>query len=574
MNVGWTSRQRWWLLAAAWLTLLVLGVWGFIRQADELGIDVAFLDHLYFTLQLAALSYDGPGESINWQLQVARFAAPVLAAGTLLQSASVVFREQFDRLRARRAQAHTIVCGLDGVGSRLVEALVDDGRKVVAVEADTSAAGVATVGQLGVPVVHGDPTDVSVLQAAGVERATRVVAATPADGVNVAIASTLRDLAPRSRRSPLRCSVRLSDGELAGLLRSIALRHGDAVRVEFFNVHERAAHALLAAHPVLPGGDATSAHLLVFGLGQFGGAVTVAAAQRWAENGTGPLPVTVVDRTATGRVLGLTMQHPALESAIDPVTIELDVDAPNAPAVDILARRLAECPPSLVVIAFEDETKAWTSGLFVRRWLTRQTDIVVRTDSDGGLGQQLQETVGSDEHGDHLGRVLSFPVFANACSVDLIDGGAGEQLARSIHEDYVSSRQASGTGGSTPTFVRPWEDLTDAERESSRSAADAIVDRLAALGCELVPLRRWGAVEQVFTTAEIEQLAAAEHVRWRTEREAAGWRWGATRDDAARANPLLVDWDQLDPTSRQQNMASAAALPDLLARAGFEVLRR
>ena len=42
-------------------------------------------------------------------------------------------------------------------------------------------------------------------------------------------------------------------------------------------------------------------------------------------------------------------------------------------------------PPTLVVVAFEDEALAWTSGLFVRRRLDRPVDIVVRTDADGGL---------------------------------------------------------------------------------------------------------------------------------------------------------------------------------------------
>ena len=35
--------------------------------------------------------YDGSSGPMNWQLQVARFVAPVMAAGTVLQTASVVF---------------------------------------------------------------------------------------------------------------------------------------------------------------------------------------------------------------------------------------------------------------------------------------------------------------------------------------------------------------------------------------------------------------------------------------------------------------------------------------------------
>ena len=110
--LNWSERQRWWVLAGAWFLLLVLGVGGFIQQTDDLDLDNDFLDHLYLTLQLAALDYEGASEAINWRLQVARFAAPGIAAGTLLQSASVVFREQFRRWRARRARGHTVVCGL------------------------------------------------------------------------------------------------------------------------------------------------------------------------------------------------------------------------------------------------------------------------------------------------------------------------------------------------------------------------------------------------------------------------------------------------------------------------------
>ncbi len=300
---GWSSRQRWWLLAAAWAALLVLGVWGFVRQAHALDLDVPFLDHLYFTLQLAALSYDAPSESVNWQLQIARFAAPMLAAGTLLQSATVIFREQFGRWRAYRASGHTIVVGLDGVGSRLVQASVAAGRRVVAIESDPASPGIAKVGELGVPVLLGDPTETVVLEAARIDRARRLVAATPVDGVNVAIASVVRTLPKRTGRPALRCSVRLSDGDLAHLLRSSELRSDDPVRVEFFNVHERAAKALLAAHPVdasVAADGAATAHLMVVGLGQFGGSVLVAAAQRWAQADHAPLAVTVVDRHAEG----------------------------------------------------------------------------------------------------------------------------------------------------------------------------------------------------------------------------------------------------------------------------------
>ena len=138
-RLNWSERQRWWLLAGAWVLLLVLGVGGFVQQSRDLDLGLNFLDHLYLTLQLAALDYKGASSAINWRLQVARFAAPAIAAGTLLQSASVVFREQFTRWRSRRASGHTLVCGLGAVGTRLTEALVADARAALRGEAEPRA---------------------------------------------------------------------------------------------------------------------------------------------------------------------------------------------------------------------------------------------------------------------------------------------------------------------------------------------------------------------------------------------------------------------------------------------------
>jgi hypothetical protein len=556
MKLRWSSRQRWWLLAGGWALLLVLGVGGFIQQSNALDADNSFLDHLYFTLQLAALDFQGADDAINWRLQIVRFAAPLMAAGTLLQSASVVFRDQFARWRAGRARDHTIVCGLDAVGARLVESLAADGRIVVAVEPDPSSPGTATAMRAGIAVITGDPTDRSVLLSARADRARRLVAITSSDATNVAITSAARDIA-RDGRPALRCSVRLSDGELAQLLRSTELTAGGSVRTEYFNVHERAAQALIAAHPV-------TGRLAVLGLGQFGSSVIVAAAQRWADRGEGPLAATLIDRRAAARLQGLVMQHPALSQALNATCIDLDIGAPTSVAVEQFERSMVDHPPSLVVVAFEDEALTWTSGLFVRRRLRRPVDIVVRTDTDGGFGHHLQRTVGSDRGG----RIVSFPFVEEACSVDLIEGGVREQLARAIHDDHLAR-----TGTSSSGLHRAWSQLDDADRESSRSAADAIVARVAALGAELVPLRQWGAAGGGLTDDEIDRIAAEEHARWMAEREGAGWTWGETRDDTLRRNPLLVEWSMLPEAARDANRQATAALPGMLARAGFEIAR-
>ena len=569
MKLRWTERQRWWLLAAGWLVLIVFGIGGFHQQSRDLGLDNDLLDHVYFTLQLAALDFEGASSAINWRLQVARFAAPLMATTTLAQGASVVFRDQLMRWRAGRARGHTVVCGLASVGTRLAEALVADGRTVVAIAEQGGLPGAAALERAGVPVVVGDPTETEVLDVVGAHRAARVVAATDSDAVNVAIAGAVGQLRRPSASLPVRVAVRLDDGELAHLLRATELAGEGAVRLEFFNVHERAAQVLVAAHPLQPAADpGGNGHLVVMGVGQFGGLLVVAAAQRWAERDAGPLRVTLIDRHAENRLYALTMRHPALQATVVAEAIDLDFAAPSPAAVARFEARLGEHAPSLVVAAFDDDALAWTSALFIRQRLTEPVDIVVRTDSDGGLGAHLHEAVGERAAGGRVaGRVIAFPIHARACTTDLIEGGVREQLARALHDDHLA-RVGTGTG-----LRAQWSELSDDQRESSREAADAIVARLAAIGARLVPLAHWHGVADVFTVAELDSLAAAEHARWKGAREAAGWTWGAVRDDAAQHNPLLVDWQALPATARADNVAAARNLPGLLARAGFEITR-
>ena len=278
-----SPRQRWWLLAVLWLLLLILGIGGFIQQAHDLGTSTSPLDNLYFTLQLAALDYKGSSSEINWRLQIARFVAPVIAASTIVQSASVVFREQFARFRARRARRHTVVCGLGPVGARLVGALIAEGRDVVAVEADPASPGIAAATDLGVPVIIGDPTEVSTLVAASVGRASQLVAITESDAVNAAIAAALGRVDRRAGMPPVRSAVHLTNADLAHLVRSTELGRSDQRHVEFFNLHERAAAALLSEHVV--GEDSELTHLVVMGVGQFGRNIilagSAAACRKW-----------------------------------------------------------------------------------------------------------------------------------------------------------------------------------------------------------------------------------------------------------------------------------------------------
>ncbi|HWJ97157.1 MAG TPA: NAD(P)-binding protein, partial [Acidimicrobiales bacterium] len=181
------SRRRWFVLAFLWVVIMAIGITGFVKQGSADDVDRVFLDNLYLTFQLGTLDYDGSSGPMNWQVQLARFVVPLLAAGTILQTASVVFREEFRRYRLRYEKGHTVICGLGETGTRLATAFAEAGAHVVAIEPDSAVAAGSGVAERLDHVLSGSGTDEELLRTAGIDRAARIVVCTGDDATNVQV---------------------------------------------------------------------------------------------------------------------------------------------------------------------------------------------------------------------------------------------------------------------------------------------------------------------------------------------------------------------------------------------------
>jgi len=562
-----SARVRWWTLAVLWLVILVIGITGFVKQGSAEGIDRTFLDNLYLTLQLATLDYSGSSGPMNWQLQLARFVVPILAASTVLQSATLVFRRELDRMRSARSSGHTIVCGLGETGSRVARAYLDAGERVVAIEPSVPVASAAGLSDRLDHLVEASAADPAALREAGLAGASRIVVVSGDDAANVEIVQAIATAASSSPRSaPVRCAVQLTDAELAVLLRAADLDATSALRTSWFSLHERGARALLSAH----GPDLTGErppHVMIMSMGRFGRSLLLALCQQWAALHPGAkLYPTVVDRAARGRWEALRLQHPALGEVCEPTLVDLDLDAPDPEEVQGFTALLAEDPPVWVAAVFAEEPRAIAHAMFLHQRLPGEVPIVVRTRTSGGLGALLDEQARGAFPG-----IVRFPFLERSCTPATIEGGVREQLAEAVHEDYLAQRPP---GAPPSSLARPWAELSDEEREDSRARVDGIIAQLDAIGCDLVPLQRWGAPQTPLTDVDIDALAEAEHERWRAQREAQGWTYGPTKREATKENPFVRPWAELTPEGRASNLESARNLPAMLAGNGFEPVRR
>ena len=161
-------------------------------------------DGLYMTVVTISTvgSHEIPGMSPAgrwWTLGVIVLGVGTAAATFSLSVAALTegtLRKALGRRQLQRAierlQGHTVVCGFGRMGRLVVSELRRDGREVVVVE--TRADAFDRPDHSGILHVQGNAQEETVLRAAGIERATSLVACLPEDADNVFLTLTARQL--------------------------------------------------------------------------------------------------------------------------------------------------------------------------------------------------------------------------------------------------------------------------------------------------------------------------------------------------------------------------------------------
>lgn len=563
------------ILAAA---ALASGAVGFGRLAAAAGEPRSAWDLLYLALQLFILESGAVPGPVPWELEVARFAAPAVAAYTAVRAVALLFGEELERLRVRLRRNHVVVCGLGRKGLLLATTLRDRGERVTVVEEDAENEWIGAARSRRIPVLVGDARAAELLRAARAGRARHLVAVTGDDGINAEIVVRARSLAERRRRGSLSCLAHVVDPRLCHLLRmqEIGRPAVDGFRLDFFNVYESGARALLTEHPALPGphgGEGGGAHLLVVGLGQLGTGVVLEAARASRERGAeaaGELTVTVVDREARRLAGCLEVDHPWLGAAARIEPEEMTVESREFVEARFVYDSAGRPRISAAYVCIDDESVGLTAGLVLHRHLRPHgLPVVVRMAHASGLASLL------DEPGGGLAGLHAFPLLDRTCKPELLFAGVYEILARVIHQEYLRDQRRRGATPETHAALVPWEDLPEHFKESNRAQAQHVGVKLAAVGCDLAPLGAAdsaGTAPVVLTPDEIERLAEMEHERWVQERKRDGWTLGAKDPDRKRS-PFLVPWGELADVVRDDDRAFVRNLPGILARAGYEIVR-
>ncbi len=553
------ADYRWHFLVVAGIGAFALGCVGYYKYLKSPSFsDVAYASmQLFFGTTMAQTH-------LPTTLNIARFLAFIVTGWAGVTAVGALFADRLRQMRIPWMRGHVVVCGLGYVGSVFVRHLWESGARAVVIEADANNPHIDLCRGWGVPVIVGDAQLKRTLHAARVERAARLLAVTPRDGVNTEIVAVAGELADGRVRGQLRCLARISDPEFCVLLRiQEAARRADAESaLDFFNTDEISARLLLDDFPIDT--DRDQPHILVAHLDGVGAWLVVHAARDWYEkrrDDTMALLVTVLDDQEEQRVRSLVSQHPALEKVCEFISLSTsarDIHRLRAHHADAGAPPLTRA----YVTAYRDED-ALETALKLRHELESTIPLVVALSRSDGVSRVISDV--RSTHG-RLANIEAFPALARTCTLDLIRGGSFGTIAHALHERWRAEQLAAGK--SAPL----WAELDESRKDSSRSHARDIAVKLRSIGCEMAPLRDWDASDFTFTSEEIETLAIAEHDRWWKERLADGWALGE-KDVEQKRTPYLVPFEDLPDDVAEWDRVLVREYPAILASVGLQIVR-
>ncbi len=188
-------------------------------------LNISFVDALYFAVGMITgaggndkIVENAPNSIKLFTVVMMLVGAAVIGIWYAMLTDFVLgnrFKQFWDAARIPQRH-HYIVCGLSGIGVRIVQDLHASGHEVVVIETDCNNRFVNTTRGLGIPVIQGDASFRTILKASNIDSAAAVLAVTSNDAINLEIALKAKGLSPS-----IPVIVHYADPDFAGMAQQV-----------------------------------------------------------------------------------------------------------------------------------------------------------------------------------------------------------------------------------------------------------------------------------------------------------------------------------------------------------------
>ena len=136
-------------------------------------------------------------------------------------------------------------------------------------------------------------------------------------------------------------------------------------------------------------------------------------------------------------------------------------------------------------------------------------------------------------------------------------------LTFEMHNFYSEYNKSAGHFDDLPSYIK----------YSNYKQTDFLLRILSELGYDVIDIEDAGETVMSFDEDSIEYLAKREHNEWYKLKVNLGWTYDAVKDDVAKTNPNLVEWDQLDHETKELNRRTFRNLPQLCGNVGLKIVK-
>ena len=575
-----------WLVVAGLAVLsLVLGTYGFMDGLPGDGTKPqGMVEAFYNSMRLFHMHFEHAPEPLPWELQAARFLAPLVLLATLIKGFVFAARRQHHSLLHLFQKQHVVICGLGQKGLALARQYRARNKWVLVIEKNPANELLATCERESIFCRIGDATDPAVLKQARARHAREIICVTPDDETNVRIALQLRSLKLPSGKERPEGFIHLENIHLRERLqrqfaKDAAVPTGCALK--FFDVYDGEARRVLQELPLdgqgITANDPRTVHVAVLGFGRMGRSLALRAAKMGHFANGKKLRISVIDRLAEQHHQQLLFHYPILKTD-DLCELRChQAAAQSLTALELVENWAAEKDTLLsVFVCLDDNPCAVEVGLRLQEALANRPDasLCVRLKTVKSLEDVLKPVLPDGK------RITPFGMVENACCESAFRHEYHEAIARTLHEGYrqgMAKLRASGQIIPPRPAEVPWEELREEFKESNRQAADHIAIKARALGYRVGKLddaKNKSAPIRTLTREQKRILAPMEHARWCAERWLGGWLHDVNRDDDRHRHPDLLPWADLHDAERRIDHAQIEQLADALAAEGLGIFPR
>ena len=562
------SRREWWGIGISVLLTIGLGSVGYADYYASLDQRVSLSDVLYQSLGLFTFSFYAPSGHIPWQLDVARWSAPLLISYTAFKTIMLMLRSRLLLRRVRGLQNHAVVCGLGEHGRSVAQVLVTKGIPTVVIEPDPFNAHLGWATNHGISVLTGNPRDMSNLIQANIMQAKYLLAFTENDAVNTEIIAQIYQLKLTNHSTPLLKSIaHVQSHELAAVLYDDAIFSKDYANfsARALNMRQMAARWLLTHHGpdselIADFAAIDEIRILLLGSNEFVENLILRLAKLGHYGTACPINITLAGPQAVSQLEAFNNHWPVLSKIIRIKAQDIELSFLNTQTTQQLINRFK--PNMIYVCATDTEsTLIWSKAL---ERLKMDCPVIVCQFSDNVLAQRIETSFAS---------LTQFKFVYPASAIlnfDNIFNATQDQLAIAIHKHYVASQIAAGDTIASNASLVDWDDLPETLKDANRNQADHLQ-----IKCRVITGLQHCTAEHIEQTINdkkmLERLARMEHERWVAEKLLDGWQYTqGPKDIEARKSPSLLAWEQLPESERQKDLDSVHNIPQLLRQIELE----